>query len=212
LSKFLNRVRQENSLTQADLFGQSKQGIEVPPKDLLLKYYEESWVDDWYKDKFIKKAYREDGYKYLERFYTEYSTNPKMPKYLEHKFRLNIGDYKFTGRIDRADEGVNGKIDIIDYKTGEPRKKLETVDRDQLLIYQWAAEEFLKEKVASLSYWYFKDPAAPLKFLGTEEEIQKLKAKLLETIEDIVLTTKADNFAAKDLEKAHECQYRHLEN
>ena len=211
LKKFMTSVLQMNASTQPDLFGQKQKGLLIPKKDLLLKYYAESWVDDWYPDKINKEMYRRDGLAHLDKFYEKFLTEPRLPKYLEQSFRLKLGEYKFKGRIDRADLLPDGSIEIIDYKTGQPRTKLEQVDRDQLLIYQWAASEALNERVNSLSYWYFQALDNPLKFLGTKEEIEKLKAKLLETIEEIVATIKTDSFAEKDKQKSHECHFRHLE-
>jgi len=75
-----------------------------------------------------------------------------------------------------------------------------------------SSEEAFSEKVNSLSYWYFKALDNPLKFLGTKDEIQAMKEKMLETIEEIVQTIKTDNFAAKDMEKSHACKFRHLES
>ncbi|MEJ0021146.1 MAG: ATP-dependent DNA helicase [Candidatus Doudnabacteria bacterium] len=212
LKKFLTHVVQLNTFSQQDLFGQKQTGIQIPKKETLVRFYSESWVDDWYPDKINKQAYRADGLKYLDKFYEKFCNDPKLPKYLEQSFRLKLGEYKFKGRIDRADANSDGSIDIIDYKTGEPRVKLEQVDRDQLLIYQWAAEEGFKEKINSLSYWYFKALDDPLKFLGTKEDIEKLKVKLLESIEEIVETIKTDGFMEKDMEKSHECKFRHLES
>jgi DNA helicase-2/ATP-dependent DNA helicase PcrA len=211
LKKFMQNVTQLNSGQKVDLFGKVQTGLVIPKKDELLKFYHESWIDDWYDNKNSKEKYRQDGLKFLGEFYDSFVKAPKLAKYLEQSFKLKLGDYKFKGRIDRADINPEGALDIIDYKTGELRTKLEQVDKDQLLIYQWAAQEALKEKVNSLSYYYFKSIETPLKFLGTAEDIEKLKEKLLETIKEIVTATKHNDFHNLDLEKSHDCKYRELE-
>src|SRR6185436_12491958 len=99
----------------------------------------------------------------------------------------------------------------IDYKTGQVREKLEQVDRDQLLIYQWAAQEGLREKVEKLEYWYLENLGKILPFKGTSEDIEKLKAKLLETIEQIVAVIETNSFYEADLRHSHDCKFRHLE-
>jgi len=210
--KYSQFMQQLNNLKQQDLFGaKPNDQIHLPPKELLDKYYLESWVDDWYPSKQNKEEYRSTGKRYLQNFFDKLSESPKFPKYLEQYFRLNLGKYKFQGRIDRADINLDGSIDIVDYKTGQPRIKLEQVDRDQLLIYQWAAQEALKEKVNQLTYWYLEDLKNILPFKGSNEEIEKLKSKLLETIEQIVKVIATNSFYEADLRISHDCKFRHLE-
>jgi DNA helicase II / ATP-dependent DNA helicase PcrA len=209
LKKFLQTMKQANC-GQSDLFGGRKDKLEVPPKDLLMKYYEESWVDDWYPDKINKERYRKEGILILKKFYEHFKANPKLPKFLEHPFRLKLAKYQFKGRIDRIDQNPDKTVSIIDYKTGEIRTKLEKVDKEQLLIYQWAAQEYLEENVKELSYCYLKNPSAPLAFLGASKEIEELKGKLINTIEEIVECIKTDGFHEKDMRKSHDCAFRDL--
>ncbi len=210
--KYSTHMQQLNNLKQQDLFGaKPDDAIHLPNRDLLDKFYAESWIDDWYPSKSNKEEYRATGKRYLTNFYEKISHEPKYPKYLEQYFRLNIGKYKFQGRIDRADKNADGTIDIVDYKTGQPRLKLEQVDRDQLLIYQWAASEALKEKVNQLAYWYLEDLNKLLPFKGSDEDIQNLKSKILETIEQMVQVISTNSFYEADLRHQHDCKFRHLE-
>ncbi len=210
--KYSQHMQQLNNMKQQDLFGaKPSDQIHTPPKELLDKYYLECWVDDWYPSKVNKEEYRTTGKRHLVNFHKKIIEQPKYPKYLEQYFKLNLGKYKFQGRIDRADINPDNTIDIVDYKTGAPRLKLEQVDRDQLLIYQWAAQEALKEKVNQLTYWYLEDLEKTLPFKGSDEEIAKLKIKLLETIEEMAQVIESNNFYEADLRHAHECKFRHLE-
>ncbi|MFA4873334.1 MAG: UvrD-helicase domain-containing protein [Patescibacteria group bacterium] len=86
------------------------------------------------------------------------------------------------GVIDRIDEAEGG-VEIIDYKTGRA-KDMDTADKDQLLIYQIAAREVLGLKPMRLTYYYL-DEQKPVSFLGTEEEIAKIKEKIFKTITEI---------------------------
>ena len=211
LKKYLQYMNQLNAVKQVDLFGTRVGKLQIPNKDLLDKYYAECWIDDWYESKANKEEYRQTGKRYLNHFYDKICENPKLPKYLEQPFRLVLGNYKFKGRIDRADLNPDGTLNIVDYKTGQPRTKLEQVDRDQLLIYQWAAEDGLHERVTELTYWYLEDLNNILPFKGSPEDIEKLKVKFLATIEEIVQTIETNSFYEKDLQQSHDCKYRHLE-
>lgn len=53
--------------------------------------------------------------------------------------------YTIKGVIDRVDE-VDGKIKIVDYKTGAPKEKLTFEEKEQLLIYQMAVSELFPRK------------------------------------------------------------------
>ncbi|MGE5392538.1 MAG: ATP-dependent helicase [Candidatus Saccharibacteria bacterium] len=213
LKKFLVATAQANT-AQADLFGgKPKAGIAVPPKEQLYRFYEESWVDDWFPDKMNKEKYRKEGLKILENFYAKFQASPTLPKYLEQPFKLKIGAYKFTGKIDRVDKNPDGTVTIMDYKTGKPREKLEAVDKKQLLIYQWAAEECLGEKVRSLIYWYLQGNDNTLEFIGKPADILDLRDDLARTIDEIVETIRTNGFYEKDLHsRSHDCEFRDLEN
>ncbi len=211
LEKFLNAFRQLNSRQQTDLFGAKKTALEVPKKDLLLKFYNECWVDDWYENKIQKQDYRKLGIKMLDNFYDKFTENPKPIKFLEQRFKLKIGDYKFVGKIDRADENPDGSIEIIDYKTGQVKEKLSTDDKTQLLIYQWAAQEEFSEKVRSLSYYYLKSLGRTIEFLGDKQEIDRVKEKIFSTIQEIIAAIESNSFKELDRKISHECKFRHFE-
>lgn len=211
LEKFLQHMIQMNAIKQGDLFGSSNNKIQIPDKKLLQKFYDESWVDDWYADKIQKADYRKRGVQYLENFYTKLSGNPKIPKFLERPFKLKLGQYKFVGKIDRGDDNGDGTVDIVDYKTGQPKDKLSPVDKQQLLIYQWATQEAFQLPVKSLSYWYIKSVDDSGEFVGTNAEITSLQEKLLLIIEQILETITNNSFLEADKRSSHECKYRHLE-
>jgi len=213
LEKYLKNMIQLNSQKQPDLFGTIKKSdeIELPKKELLTRFYEQSWVDDWFADKIQKQKYRELGLKLLNNFYEKFSNDPKLPKFLERSFKLKLGKYKFVGKIDRADQNSDGSIDIVDYKTGVVKTKLSNVDKEQLLIYQWAAQEEFKEKVNSLSYWFLNSLEDSGEFLGEKREIESMKEKLLKTIDQIVEVSENGSFAELDRRTSHECKYRYLE-
>jgi DNA helicase-2/ATP-dependent DNA helicase PcrA len=171
----------------------------VPPKsgtlkglvdfDYLVKIYEKNWIDEWYENKKQKEEYYKLGKKIIKDFYAEFLKKPpKILKIqneiaLEMPFNLKIGGYTLYGVIDRIDETEEGSA-IIDYKTGKSKEKLEADDKEQLLIYQIAAEEVFKIKPKELIYYYLNE-GKKASFLGSEKEITQLKEKILAEIEEI---------------------------
>ncbi|MFH1564582.1 MAG: UvrD-helicase domain-containing protein [bacterium] len=163
--------------------------FQIPSLKELLKFYEESWVDFWYKDKAEKEKYREDGKKILKEFYEKLKTVKPKPISLESGFSFKLasgGDiYTVKGKIDRVDE-VEGGIEIIDYKTGKSKslKDLRKEDKEQLLIYQMAALEAGIGEPVKLTYYYL-DNNTPVSFVGSEDDMEKLRDKIIDTIDKI---------------------------
>ena len=208
LEKFY-KIYKNNLELPTDLFGHTPKEHPLPEFEDLAQIYSESWIDDWYENKAEKEKYRKEGLKMLKIFYEDLKENRPRPKYIEKSFRLKLGPYDFTGKIDRADYLESG-IRIIDYKTGSAPKNQK--DLDQLYIYQWAAEEFLMEKVESLRYWFLKDNQVVEEKLASGSELKDLKEKMLDKIEIIVDTIKYDKF--KELHakaKSHKCAFENLE-
>ncbi|MDB4940203.1 MAG: hypothetical protein JWO40_628 [Candidatus Doudnabacteria bacterium] len=213
LEKFLNIYKSRLETDQLDLFT-DKTKNELPKFEELQKLYETCWIDDWYGDgtegKKKKEAFRKLGYEIIKTFYAEFEKDPIRPKYIEKSFRLNLDKYFFTGKIDRADVQPDGSLHIIDYKTGQ--NKLEKKeDRQQLFIYQWAAQEYLSEKVSQLNYWFLLDNTKSEPLLGTTEEIEELKASLLQTIEDIRHAVAHNTFKQLDAKIQHDCEFSELD-
>ncbi len=209
---YLKEYRGRLNQTQQDLFAKKNTSAELGPYALLEELYEKNWVDEWYKNKKQKTDYKKKGVELLKNFYGYSTGHLPKPKYLEQSFFLPLGEYKFTGKIDRADELPGGGVAILDYKTGEKiPDKNGRGDLDQLYIYQWAAEEYLGEKVGMMSYWYLQENKFLEENVAGKAEIEKLKSGLLETIEKIVHTTKYDLFKQEHQNSPrHQCNFENL--
>jgi len=155
----------------------------------LIQIYEKNWIGEWYENKNQKEEYYKLGKKIVKDFYEKFTKNPpKILKIdntfaLEMPFNLKIGEHTLYGVIDRIDEKKGGAA-IIDYKTGNSKEKLTLEDKEQLLIYQIAAEEIFKIKIKELIYYYLNDKKM-VSFLGSDKEKNYLKEKIKEEIEEI---------------------------
>jgi DNA helicase-2/ATP-dependent DNA helicase PcrA len=181
LAKFL---RETSKSGQENLFGEKS--ANNASLDKLLKIYDKEWVDEWYESKKQRDEYYKKGKESLKEFFDQATKNPpnvlKIAGELaiELPFNLKVGEYTLYGVIDRIDELGSG-VSIIDYKTGESKDK---PDKDQLLIYQIAAQEVLQLEPKQLSYYYLDDGKV-VSFLGTEKETEEKKEKILEQINKI---------------------------
>lgn len=211
LELYLKQIKQQGENLQTDLFGAPPKEPELPEFQVLEQLYEKNWIDEWYPSKAEKQKYFAAGKEMLKCFYEESQKNKPKPKYIEQSFKLFLENYQLVGRIDRADS-VSGGLIIYDYKTGKTPKKSEKKDIDQLYIYQWAAEEFLKEKVSGLKYWYLRENKFIEEPLANSVGIEDLKGELLELIKRVINTIKFDLFKEEhEKAKVHECQFDDLE-
>jgi len=193
---------------QTSLFAKPK---EVPkegelPVSLaeLLKLYKEKWLDDWYQDQKQRDEYFKSGEDSLKQYFVQLKENPPMPKSLEQGFTLKVGEVAIKGRIDRLDD-IEGGLEIVDYKTGKPKEKLDKDDREQLLIYQLAVEEVMRLKAAKLTYYYLTDNSEQ-SFVGSPKELSELKEKIL----DEYARMKNSNFEPKSGFHCKHCDFRDI--
>jgi DNA helicase-2/ATP-dependent DNA helicase PcrA len=184
-------VNDDKNLTgRATLFaGAGKQPDDNPTVSLeeIIKLYEASWQDDWFESKKQKIEYRQKGKEILKVYYEKHKDAWPEVKATEQGFKLKIASngayYTVQGRIDRID-CENGQLKLIDYKTGAPKDKLTFEEKEQLFIYQLAVPSLYHEEVGSLVFYYLDDNTE-VEFLGTSEELSKMKEKIITTIEAI---------------------------
>ncbi len=194
LYNFLLPTLAEAKKLQISLFadgdGQALKKIDLGEKRLL-SLYEEFWQADGYANKEEREKYHKNGKKALKDFLADYQAAPPTETiFLEKKFSFKIGGNIIKGTIDRVDRLADGRLEVVDYKTGKGKDKLTFDEKRQLILYQVFLEEFLGEKVGQLSYYYL-ETGNKVSFVATEKEIDKLKLGIIEEIAAI----KNRNFA-----------------
>lgn len=188
---------------QESLFTKKEEKLE---EEKLLSLYEERWQADGYESKEEREKYYQKGKKILRDFFDNLK-NEDTPNilYLEKNFTFKIGGGIIKGAIDRVDRLPDGTLEIIDYKTGNPKEKLELKDKKQLILYKIFLEEFLQIKVSKLSYYYLEG-TYKTSFEAKEKEVEKLRAEVLEEINEI----KKGNFPPNPTEMCKFCDFRSI--
>jgi DNA helicase II / ATP-dependent DNA helicase PcrA len=209
MQKLFILINEKKGLGQAGLFDKKKTASATVTLEEILKLYEQSWIDDWYRDKASKAARKKQGQEILKVFYEKYKDNWPNVLFLEKGFNLKIaGDnkeaYIVRGVIDRIDQAGAG-IKLVDYKTGAPKEKLDFSEKEQLLIYQLAAEELFNKKVEALAFYYL-DNNSEVEFIGSKSDLEKIKDKIIKTIGDIRL----GRFGARPGALCAWCDYREI--
>ena len=167
--------------------------------DELAKRLENGWqlIDGnkgWVRDYQFKLALEK-----LEKFYKWHSDNKSKRTLfaVEAEFKKVIGRALFNGSVDRVEVDAQGRVYIVDLKTGAPdisKKKAE--DHKQLAGYQLAVyeEAFSGDSPATES------AGAELLFLGTDGKSASAKPQPVKDHE----TIKAEVIAAADAMSANE--------
>lgn len=213
LEHFYKRLMELNSASQNTLFGASRETakeITAPSFDELMNFYNENWRTDGYKNANQKDEYFEKGKIILSDYYKSHESRWTVPVAVEVKFNVAVGENIITGKIDRIDINSSGEVSILDYKTGKPKEKLETDDKDQLLIYQMAVmsnpDICAGGNLTALVYNYLHD-GTELSFIGADKDLQKITDKISTTIADI----KQRNFSADpEKHKCSMCEFRNI--
>jgi len=207
LYNFLLPVLSETKKMQASLFTDDKPKIKeesVINSTRLEALYKEFWQADGYKDKEERELYKQKGKIALNGFLKDYQQNPaKEIIFLEKRFSFKIGLDVIKGTMDRVDRLQDGTLEIIDYKTGKSKEKLEFKDKRQLILYKIFLEEFLGEKVSLLSYYYLEN-GLKTSFDASLKEIEKVKTGIMEEIAAI----KNRDFTPKPSPMCEFCDFR----
>lgn len=196
LHRFYQRVQEGNGAIQTSLFASAHAADEsgiprVPDLQELLEDYEKAWISDWYWSKEQREEYYKKGKEILHVFYKENEGAWTVPIALESGFKIKIGSYLISGKIDRVDQLDNKTLHIIDYKTGKSKETLSSEDKQQLLLYQKAAEILPEYRnvgpVGSLTYYYLNDNTKQ-SFKGTAKEMEKFEKKIIEILDELHAT------------------------
>ncbi len=185
LQRYLEQLMHSQQAVQVTLFGETGASNTLPSLQELLTLYDAHFIDEWYPSAEIKEEYRNLGRASLKDFYERLVGNIPKPWKLEASFHLKIDDIAVKGRIDRIDT-VEGGVEIIDYKTGSPKTKLEWDDKRQLVLYALAAEQCFAPPmlVQALTYYYLENNTT-VSFVPTDKDKDKLREEIRETIAHI---------------------------
>ncbi len=220
LERFYKRLTEINRVNQDTLFNRpnaeksDSSSIKVPALEELFSIYEECWIKEWYKSQKQREEYYEKGRTILSEFYKSHENKWTLPVALETEFTVRIDGNLLRGRIDRIDKMPDGRLEIVDYKTGQGKDKITGEDKEQLLIYQIAIKqlpEFKNIGEAGLLTYYYLDENNKVSFLGSDKEISKLEkniSEILSRIKSLDFNPKPEKFICGHCDFRDICNYR----
>ncbi len=207
LERFFKTSMERAATSQATLFAKPReQEAGKPPTiDELITMFEESWQDRWYVDQKQKEEYRQLGRDILRQFYRVHENNWPNVVAAEQRFSIKLDSFSLGGAIDRIDSGEKG-LHIIDYKSSTAPKTLTLPKKEQLILYQIAVEETMKQPVEALTLYYLSDNK-PMTFTASEKQKDKMRLKTIQLLESIA----ASDFAPTPSKQVcGHCDYRDM--
>jgi len=182
---------------------QLKKGVKLPFEEVQ-RIYETEWSSAGYEDEYQEAEYKKDGLEQLRVFHA--ALLQEAPDILEQEkgFELPLeNNVILTGRMDQVNSLGRNDVEIVDYKTGRPKKDVDARKDLQLSIYALAAKEIFEWNPVRLVFHYLQN---------NQRQETTRDAKQISEAEKIVQETAADiragNFPAKPNYFCRGCAYK----
>jgi len=167
--------------------------------EVLLEYFNEKWKVNWTDTiKIVNREYSSENYRKMgERYIRDYFNRHKPFDKgkvigLETQDRLPLdteGKYTYHIRIDRLMDMGKGLYEVHDYKTNNKLPAQDSLEKDrQLAMYSlWVKNHFKDFKKVRL-VWHYVAFDKELESFRSDEQLDVLKAEVLNKIKDIEAT------------------------
>src|SRR6266850_1061833 len=125
------------------------------PFDEVQRIYETEWSKVGFEDDYQEGEYKKDGLEQLRGFHQAVLEQPSLVLELEKTFELPVeNNVILKGRIDQVNSLGRSEVEIVDYKTGKPRKDSDAQKDLQLSIYAIAAKEIFEWNPVRMVFHY----------------------------------------------------------
>jgi len=182
----------------------SKKIMEGEPIDihLAIRYLKAFWKGEGYTTEKAEREAMDDAVEILDTFIQEQQNMGTTIVEAEKNFTIKLEKYSIRGFIDRVDKDGDDYI-IWDYKTSKTPMSENELRKDfQLLIYDMAVQQLFGKRPKQVGLWYLRQNKKVV-IEPKDEEIQKIKDQILETITKIM----DEDFTPKPGWECGNCDY-----
>jgi DNA helicase II / ATP-dependent DNA helicase PcrA len=163
---------------------QLRKGVKLP-FDEVQRIFETEWNSKGFEDQYQEEEYKKDGVEQLRGFHA--GMMAELPQALgqEKTFELPLdNNVIIKGRIDQINSlGNKRDVEIVDYKTGRPKKDVDAKKDLQLSLYALAVKEILELEPVRLVFHYLQN---------NERQETTRDAKQLDEAQKVVQEAAAD--------------------
>src|SRR5229473_3980497 len=137
---------------------QLRKGVKLP-FDEVQRIFETEWNSKGFQDQYQEEEYKKDGLEQLRAFHAGMMAELPQALMQEKAFELPLdNNVIIKGRIDQINSlGNKREVEIVDYKTGRPKKDADAKRDLQLSLYALAVKEILELEPARLVFHYLQD-------------------------------------------------------
>jgi ATP-dependent DNA helicase UvrD/PcrA len=167
------------------------------------RIYENEWSALGFEDDYQEQEYKKDGLEQLRTFHA--AVLKALPEILEQEkeFELDLENNVIVkGRIDQINSLGRKDVEIVDYKTGKPRKDSEAKKDLQLSIYAIAVKEILELNPVRLVFHYLQNNERQ----ETTRDAKQL-AEAQAMVQEAAAEIRAGEFTAKPGFHCRSCSY-----
>ena len=178
------------------------------PFEEVAAIFEREWRAAGFQDDYQEEEYRKAGLEQLQAFCASYAKEPADVMHQEKAFELPLDpNVVILGRMDQInrlkDSGPHA-IEIVDYKTGNPKQAKQADQSLQLSLYAIAAEEVLELEPERLVFYNLTTNEA-VETTRTEKALKKAK----DTVAEVADLIRVGEFPAKpNFFICRHCDYR----
>jgi DNA helicase II / ATP-dependent DNA helicase PcrA len=163
---------------------QLRKGVKIPFEDVA-RVFDTEWTSAGFEDDYQEQGYKQEGLEQLRVFYTSILATPSQVLELEKSFELPLANnVTITGRMDQVNSLGGKDVEIIDYKTGKPKKDADAKRDLQLSLYALAAKEIFEWNPVRLVFHYLQNNQIQVTTRDAKQ-LEEAQAIVLEAADDI---------------------------
>jgi len=183
---------------------QLRKGVKLSFEEVQ-RIFETEWNSKGFEDEYQEEEYKKDGLEQLRAFHAGMMEEPPETLAQERGFELPLdNDVIIKGRIDQINSlGNKRDVEIVDYKTGRPKKDVDAKKDLQLSLYALAVKEILELNPVRLVFHYLQDNQRQETTRDAKQldEAQKI-------VQEVAGDIRAGEFRAKRGFVCRNCAYR----
>jgi DNA helicase II / ATP-dependent DNA helicase PcrA len=163
--------------------GELRKGNRLPFEEVQ-RIFELEWRSVGFEDEYQEGEFKKDGIEQLRAFYEATMAAPPRVCEQEKRFELPLeNNVIITGRMDQVNSLGRNDVEILDYKTGRPKRESLAKKDLQLSLYALAAREIFEWNPVRLVFHYLQT---------NQVQVTTRDSKQLEEAQSIVQEAAAD--------------------
>jgi DNA helicase-2/ATP-dependent DNA helicase PcrA len=163
--------------------GELRKGNRLPFEEVQ-RIFEMEWRSVGFEDEYQEEEFKKDGIEQLRAFHEATMARPPQVCEQEKRFELPLEtNVIITGRMDQVNSLGRNDVEIVDYKTGRPKKESLAKKDLQLSLYALAAREIFEWNPLRLVFHYLQT---------NQVQVTARDSKQLEEAQSIVQEAAAD--------------------